>query len=454
MNHHDQKTIGASSAEPMRTDATHTFPPPRSTRSSSSTFQFSSGAFQAPRTAALAPPVKPSVPAKQPRGRLFVIGCVVSLMSFAGYSIYDGFFRYSAYGVIAGRTIVVPAPKTGFVRFVHVQESETVRQGQLMMTLYNPELEALLNRTEDEMRLARAKLQAGVTKLKWDVSQSDRESSEMAAEIHEKTGMLLQERAKLQGLQQALIRLNSLNAQKVASPQEVEACSLEEQGQREKVDQLLTALTIRSETALGTSDGKAAREDELLPLLAEVEGLEAERQRIQLDLDRLQVRAPVNGRVLRRHRFTGEGANFLEPLFTIVEEDSEHVELFVLQERIHEFPVGTLVNVQLAPFWDQLPCRVVSLGDEHVNPPTQIERHYDHNVKAVTVHLVPDTRCLRHEHVQIGAIVKLPSSVPLPRARGISVAALPSRKSHDLTRTFPSLANRPIGTENGGITHE
>jgi multidrug resistance efflux pump len=47
-----------------------------------------------------------------------------------------------------------------------------------------------------------------------------------------------------------------------------------------------------------------------------------------------EVRAPANGKVLKRHRYTGEGAEELQTQFTILEEDSLEIVLYVLQQRI------------------------------------------------------------------------------------------------------------------------
>ena len=375
-------------------------------------FQYSSGAFQPPRTVAASPPVKPATPPKQPRGRLFVVSMVFAVLAYGGHSAFEAFFHYSAYGVIAGRPIQVPATMAGVVQFVHVEEGQTVRQGQLLLTLHSPEIVRDLGRLDDKLRMAQAKLQAGISHLNWEVSVRDKDSDQSVGEFYEKWGQFRQEQAKLVDLQQNLQRSETLHAKKVLAIEDVQHARNEELGQREKLEKLLLALSAWEKRAEAARTGTAMRRDELLPLLADVESLEAEQKRLRAEESRLLIRSPVNGVVIKRHRFTGEGADALQTLFTILEEHSLHIELFVPQERLQDFEVGDAVEVQLAPFWENLPCRVVRLGDEHVPPPHQIARFYPHESRHLPIHLEPTVECLRHERIQIGAVVKLPCAMP------------------------------------------
>ncbi len=375
-------------------------------------FQYSSGAFQPPRTTAAAPTVKPVTPPKQPRGRLFVVSMVFAVLAWGGHSAYEAFFHYSAYGVIAGRPIQVPTTVAGVVKFVHVEEGQTVKQGQLLMTLHSTEIDRDLGRLEDSLRMAQAKLQAGISRMKWELSLHDKDAGESEGEFFEKWGQFKQEQARLKGLQQTLQRSEELHAKKMVALHDVQHARNEELGQREKLDKLLLALGAWEKRVEAAQTGAVSRRDELLPLLAEVETLEGEQRRLRAEESRLLIRSPVNGIVVQRHRFTGEGADFLQTTFTILEEHSLHVELFVPQDRLNEFQPGKLIDVQLAPFWERLPCKVVRLGDEHVPPPQQISRFYPHDSKHLPIHLVPTVECLKHERIQIGAIVKLPVTLP------------------------------------------
>ena len=385
-------------------------------------------------------PVRPATPPKQPRGRLFVVTLVIAVLGLASHSAYDLLLRYSAYGVVAARSIQVPATTDGLVKFVHVQEGETVRQGQLLMTLYCPDLDRRVARMDDDLRLAQAKLQAAMSRLKWELSEREQKVEESFGDFYEKWGQARQEQARLLEMQQNLKHIEDLSAKKVATAQELQKARFDEQGQREKVEQIVTSLTAWKKRAEVARDGNVSRRDELLPLVAEIESIEREQRRLRGDQERQEIRSPVNGIVTRRHRFTGEGASYLQPLFTIVEEDSLHVELFVAQEKIKNFQIGDQIEVQLAPFWERLSCRVARFGNEQVVPPGQIERYYPARSSQVPLYLEPAEHSLKHRLIQVGAVVKLPYGIPRWNAipMGSDFAPMPSDVPF-----LPTVARRP-----------
>ena len=113
---------------------------------------------------------------------------VFAVLAWGGHSAFEAFFHYSAYGVIAGRPIQVPTTVAGVVKFVHVEEGQTVKQGQLLMTLHSTEIDRDLGRLDDSLRMAQAKLQAGITRRTWERSLHDKDAGESEGEFFEKWG--------------------------------------------------------------------------------------------------------------------------------------------------------------------------------------------------------------------------------------------------------------------------
>ena len=67
--------------------------------------RFSSGAFQPPTARMKSPPVTMATPPRPPKGRFFVVGMVLTMLSFGAFRVWDSFFHYTAFGVIDGRTV-------------------------------------------------------------------------------------------------------------------------------------------------------------------------------------------------------------------------------------------------------------------------------------------------------------------------------------------------------------
>ena len=389
---HQQRS---ASREPSRTAGT-------------SGLQFSSGAFQPPTARMKSPPVMSATPPRPPRGRFFVVGTVLTVLAFGAFRVWESFFHYTAFGVIAGRTVDVPAPVTGLVRYVHVREGDLVRQGDLLLTLDQHDLELRLGRLDDQLRLAQAKLDAELSATQWRVAQYLIEFHKASGEYSDKWAEVRERQVRWRRAQQSRARLDGMVAKKTATADELEAAIADELAQRDRLETLVEGLVAWQKRSQIAELQTQANLDVLQPLLAELRNLESEQTRLHDELSRGQVRSPVNGTVLTRHRHTGEGAEHLQTLFTILEENSLEIVLYVPQQRIDEFRTDQSLEVALPPFQDHIICRIARLGDENVSPPSHIQRHYAHQAKLLPVHLLPEDGRLEHARVQLGAVVQLP----------------------------------------------
>ena len=391
-------------------DSQHSHPDGRkpSRATGHSGLQFSSGAFQPPSARMKSPPVMSATPPRPPKGRVFIVGMVLTVLSFGVFRVWDSFFHYTAFGVIEGRTVDVPAPVTGLVRYVHVREGDRVRQGDALLTLEQHDLELRLGRLDDQLRLAQAKLDAELSATQWRVAQYLIEFHKASGEYSEKWAEVRERQVRWQRAQQSRARIVEMLAKKTATTDELEAALAEEHAQRDRLETLVEGLVSWQKRSQIAELQTQAKLDVLQPLLAELRNLESEQARQREELARGVVRSPVNGTVLARHRFTGEGAEHLQTLFTILEENSLEVVLYVPQQRIDEFQLDQAVEVALPPFQEFLPCRVARLGDENVSPPSQIQRHYSHQAKLLPIHLHPADVHLEQPQVHLGAVVQLP----------------------------------------------
>ncbi len=385
-------------------------------RSGSGTgLQYTSGAFQPPSAKLKSPTVRSATPPKPPKGRFFVVGMVLTVLGLGAFKAWDSFFRFAAYGVIAGRTIEVPSPVSGLVRYVHVQEGEQVRQGQLLMSIDQREVEQRLGRLGDELSMAQAKLDAGLSSVQWQLAHYQIEFLQASGEYREKWADVRERQVRWRRAQQLRQRLQQMHDKKTATQDELEQAIADEEAQRERLEALAEGLVSWHRRSQIADLQTQSAFDQLQPLLAELKRLESEQHRLREELALGEVCAPVNGTVLKRHRFTGEGADELQTLVTILEEDSLEVVLYVPQQQSSSFKCEDPVRVRVAPFRDELNCRVARFGHENVAPPTQIQRHYAHQAKLVPMHLQLTDGRVQHERLQIGAVVQLPFEFSLSR---------------------------------------
>ncbi len=236
-------------------------------------------------------------------------------------------------------------------------------------------------------------------------------SKKATAEYYELWGTLLRERAKLSHLEATFERTHTLRRQHPGfiPAEEFDSTRYALLGQRQNVEKLEAAVEeMRTRAALTDSSaddlGKQFR-----PQLVQIETLQSELTRLRGKIEQGQLRSPVNGRVMRMRRFTGEYSDTSEPLLDVLEDNSLEVVLYLPQAQANRLEPGTQVNVRVVPSAALLPCTVHRLGDQFLAPPENLERHFRAHQRLLPVYLRPE-----HDRVETSAL-RLGSEVRLPR---------------------------------------
>lgn len=369
--------------------------------------------------------VRPSIIArptplpKRPKGRWFVGVILLTLAGAAVYMVWTSYFRYQAYGTVTGHLIQVSPPWNGVLQYLQVQEGDTVRQGQLLLTVDNIELQQRHTQIGDELRVAQANLEAEAAKLKWQAAFNLDQGRGAVALYYETLGNLIQEQARLDDLRTQLRRAEVLTPGNAISEEETLRIRFTTEGQVGKVakmkeevaelklraDQTDRLLKKGSKLSAGLEDTGL---DQLKPLLVKIEALEAEQGRLQDRLDQGQVRAPTNGLVVKIRHFAGEHCKADEPLLSLLEEGSLEVLLYMPQKASTLLAAGAEVSLVLDPYSEPLMATVVRLGDQYEPAPEHLKRHYREGQKLLTVRLQPRDEAARWMALRVGGVVKLP----------------------------------------------
>ena len=120
------------------------------------------------------------------------------------------------------------------------------------------------------------------------------------------------------------------------------------------------------------------------------------------------LKSPVNGTVLRRFRPAGECVKSHDPLFSVLEESSVEIEIYLPQNLSDEYKVGDTIKLKIDPFEELVPCEVTAIGAEHRRPPENIEVFYRTNVHLLPIRLKPIGPLGKDKHLSIGSVAKLP----------------------------------------------
>jgi multidrug resistance efflux pump len=342
---------------------------------------------------------------------------LLAACGYGAFQVWDTFFRYRAYGTVTGRVVNLSPPWDGVVQFVHVREGDSVRQGQLLLTVASTPLRQRRAQIDDELRIAQATLEAEAAKLKWQAAFHLDESAGAQAIYYEAWGQLLQEQALLERLKSDAERVAALQALNAASQQEVDQIRFDLRGQEQKVAKLRTAVEERKKRAELVDTLLAKRDqlspglmgngaDQLKPNLAKIDALLAERVRLEQQLAQGRICAPSNGVVVKITRFAGEHCLPSEPLLALLEEGSLQVVLYLPQKSSAALAVGDELKLRLEPYPEPLTCTLVQLGERYESAPESIKRHYAAGQQLLPAYFEPRPESARWMALRVGGVVK------------------------------------------------
>lgn len=377
-----------------------------------SAFRFSNrrqhtGAASTSASTTSTPPAGP-VAKHRPRGRVLIAVLMMASCSTGVFTVWDSLFRYQAYGVVTGRIIDVSVPMDGVLKTVLVREGDSVRQDTQLAKVVDLEFEQQLARVTDELRVTEATLQAEIAKVQWQSRVDDTEMTKSIAELYESTGRLQQENGSLDLLRDQLARTKKLHQQDASSNQNLSSFTIQEAAKEKELSAIKEEVMVLTERAKRAAESPRLGAEQIQPTIAKSEMLLNEITRLRERIAQGDLRSPVNGTVLRRHRPAGECVQSNDPLFSVIEESSIEVELFLPQSLSDRYKVGDTIKLKIEPFDQLVPCEVVSIGAEHRSPPDSIEVFYRSHVRLLPIRVKPAGEFSGDKKLSVGAVAKLP----------------------------------------------
>jgi multidrug resistance efflux pump len=352
----------------------------------------------------------------RPKGRLLVAGVLVLTLGLVAVGAWDAFFRYDAYGTVAGRVIEIAPPWAGTVETVHVRPGDQVQQGDVIATIQSLEVEGLVGRWTDELRVAEAELDAEVARVALDAQNRDDRRQQALADYYALSADLLAERSREDDLQSKLVRATELMERNALAGQEFDSVRFTEMGQRAKIEQLQLALD-ELKRRVDAGERPLGEEQRLKPKLARIEQVQAEVHRLREKLRLGTIRAPVDGRIIALHHHAGEYLEQGAPIVELLCEGSVELLIYARQESADAYSLGAVVDVIVPPRGGVLRCRVVRIGDEYQGAPRSLETRYRHGEKLLPVYLDPAPSFRSAAVLRLGSEVRVPCSWNLLRKR-------------------------------------
>jgi HlyD family secretion protein len=240
----------------------------------------------------------------------------------------------SLQGEVDATTVTIASKAHGRVAQLHVQRGDDVHQGDLLVSIVSPELDAQVASLEAARDQARAQVQ-------------ESNSGTREEDIRVLQANVAEAESTLRNAERDYRRYAELAGRGFYPQSQLDVARRQQDVAR---DQLIAA---RANLAKGQSGDRAERRDALSASLAQAE---AQLQQLKAQADDLLVRAPVDGEVGSIPAEQGELVNAYSPLMTLVQLPKSYF-IFNMREDL-------LAHIRKG---DQLTVRVPALGSLDVN---------------------------------------------------------------------------------------
>jgi HlyD family secretion protein len=296
----------------------------------------------------------------------------------------------------------------GVLTSVHVTEGDDVRQDTQLAKVVDLEFEQQLARVADELRIAEATLQAEIAKVQWQSHVEETEMTKSIAELFESAGRMHDEHGSLDVLRYQLQLNRELHKKQASVEVDLTTFEIQERAKKEELDSIEKAIVVLKQRAERAVTSPRLGAEQIQPMIAKSEMLLNEIARLRERIAQGDLRSPVNGTVLRRHHPAGECVKSHEALFSVMEESSLEIEVFLPQHMSGDYKVGDTVELKIEPFNELVPCKVTAIGAEHRRPPENIEVFYRTNVRLLPIRLKPVGKFADEKKLSVGSVAKLP----------------------------------------------
>ncbi len=297
------------------------------------------------------------------------------VISWFGPSVPAGLVLAS--GRVEGRITTLTPKTSAWVKALHVDEGQPVRQGQLLATLDDQAQRERVRAAAEQVNALTQSLVAANSQLGMTERQASLQVEQAAAALREAEARLRRARASLLQAERDAQRTAVLVAKELIAPQDGEHARLKAEIEKHSVKEAEEAHVSRQKqlalARLGFQQVEIQR--------AERDGLA--RQRGQADAQLAEqrshvadfsVRSPIDGRVLTRTVERGERVDAGTPLFTLVDLDRLYVKIYVPEPSIGKVALGQEARVYVDAYPGRaFPARVSRVSQEAEFTPKNVE---------------------------------------------------------------------------------
>ena len=270
-----------------------------------------------------------------------------------------------------------------------VKEGDVVQVGQLLAEFDVQEL--TLRRSEVERQIETAILDLQVRAIELSAVQRQTESDQLDRQIRylQLLGDFHLSQSRLEELSNTYNNNQRLLVENAVSKSELLSSKTAYEGRKSQLADLSSAIQAYEQSAQ-RADHDDAMTRRLVDDIAKLETFRSELSELdEMIRQAREIRAPVAGRILKRHSHPGEVLQSNQAVLELVQSGSVQAVVYLPQSRAKSLAIGDTIAMTVKPLGTQQSFRVQRIASEVVAPPAALQTRYAANRGLVRVYAEP-----------------------------------------------------------------
>lgn len=327
-------------------------------------------------------------------GGLLVMGVSLSMVSQWWRALPDGLLLAS--GRIEGDEIVIAPKIAGRALKILKDRGDPVVAGELLVKFSSDQIQAQLDRAQDQERYWRDRVQQAEIDLDYTAQQVPTDIGAAEARVATAKARIQEAEAVLTRNQRDLQRYQSLWERRVVPQQKLDDASANFQAaaaNRAALTKELAQAQEQLRKAQLLPHTVALKRAELQSVKASLAAAQAAVREAQANLDDTTVYTPASGVLLTREIEPGEVVNPGTPLFTMVDLNQLYLKVFINEPDIGKIRLGQEARIYVDAFPDRpFPAKVSRVSSRAEFTPKYVETKEERVKLVFAVELKADNR--------------------------------------------------------------
>ncbi len=308
-------------------------------------------------------------------GGLLILAVSLSMVSQWWRALPDGLLLAS--GRIEGDEIVIAPKIAGRVVKVLKDRGDQVVTGELLVRLSSDQIQAQLDRTRDQERYWRDRVQQAEIDLDYTTRQVPTDIAAAEARVASAQARIQEAEAILSRNHQDFQRYQSLLQRQVVPQQKLDDATANfraADANKAALTRELAQVQAQLRKAQLLPRTVALKRAELHSVQASLAAAQAAVREAQANLDDTVIYAPANGVILTRQIEPGEVVNPGTPLFTLVDLNQLYLKVFINEPDIGKIRLGQEARIFVDAFPDKpFPAKVSRVSPRAEFTPKYVE---------------------------------------------------------------------------------